>query len=68
MLLVVSQWCKPEHQNNYFFFCFDLFLWIVGDAANVLGYGHLGDGNLHLNVSVPRYDDKVAQTNSNYVS
>lgn len=37
---------------------------IVGDAANVVGYGHLGDGNLHLNVSVPQYDDKVAQTSS----
>lgn len=33
---------------------------ILGDAANVIGYGHLGDGNLHLNISVPKYDDKVA--------
>jgi hypothetical protein len=41
--------------------------WIVGDAANVIGYGHLGDSNLHLNVSVPQYDDKVAQTNSRIV-
>lgn len=40
------------------------FVWIVGDAANVVGYGHLGDGNLHLNVSVPQYDDKVAETSS----
>lgn len=39
-------------------------MWIVGDVANVLGYGHLGDGNLHLKVSVPQYDDKVAQTNT----
>ncbi|KXZ53063.1 hypothetical protein GPECTOR_8g57 [Gonium pectorale] len=23
----------------------------------VVGYGHIGDGNLHLNVSAPRYDD-----------
>jgi len=46
-------------------FCYcDFCLIIVGDAANVIGYGHLGDGNLHLNVSVPQYDDKVAQTNS----
>lgn len=35
----------------------------AGDAANVIGYGHLGDGNLHLNVSVSQYDEKVAQTN-----
>ncbi|WJX55643.1 D-2-hydroxyglutarate dehydrogenase, mitochondrial [Trifolium repens] len=31
----------------------------LGDAANVIGYGHLGDSNLHLNVSVPQYDDKI---------
>ncbi|XP_076936460.1 D-2-hydroxyglutarate dehydrogenase, mitochondrial-like, partial [Bidens hawaiensis] len=29
------------------------------DAANVVGYGHLGDGNLHLNVSAPQYDDDI---------
>lgn len=44
--------------------CFVLLLCIVGDEANVLGYGHLGDSNLHLNISIPQYDDKVAQTNS----
>ncbi|XP_049931667.1 D-2-hydroxyglutarate dehydrogenase, mitochondrial isoform X1 [Nymphaea colorata] len=32
----------------------------LGQSATVLGYGHLGDGNLHLNVSVPEYDDKVS--------
>lgn len=31
----------------------------LGPAVNVLGYGHLGDGNLHLNVSLPAYDDAV---------
>ena len=31
----------------------------TGDSAVVVGYGHLGDGNLHLNVSAPKYDDKV---------
>ncbi|CAN6439405.1 unnamed protein product [Victoria cruziana] len=31
----------------------------LGQSAKVLGYGHLGDGNLHLNVSAPEYDDKV---------
>ncbi|CAJ1930312.1 unnamed protein product [Sphenostylis stenocarpa] len=29
----------------------------LGNTANVIGYGHLGDGNLHLNVSTPHYDD-----------
>ena len=27
--------------------------------CRVLGYGHLGDGNLHLNVSTARYDSAV---------
>ena len=27
--------------------------------ATVVAYGHLGDGNLHLNVSVPEYSDEV---------
>ncbi|CAI9110854.1 OLC1v1010944C1 [Oldenlandia corymbosa var. corymbosa] len=27
--------------------------------ANVVAYGHLGDGNLHLNISAPKYDDKI---------
>lgn len=33
----------------------------VGDHARlrVVGYGHLGDGNLHLNVSAPMYDDRL---------
>ncbi|KAK7406766.1 hypothetical protein VNO78_08397 [Psophocarpus tetragonolobus] len=31
----------------------------LGNTANVIGYGHLGDGNLHLNISSPRYDDKI---------
>ena len=24
-----------------------------------VGYGHIGDGNLHINVSVPGYEDKA---------
>ncbi|CAH1437215.1 unnamed protein product [Lactuca virosa] len=31
----------------------------LGGKANVVGYGHLGDGNLHLNVSAPQYDDAI---------
>ncbi|XP_019177482.1 PREDICTED: D-2-hydroxyglutarate dehydrogenase, mitochondrial isoform X2 [Ipomoea nil] len=27
--------------------------------AKVVAYGHLGDGNLHLNISAPQYDDNV---------
>ena len=28
-------------------------------AVDVVGYGHMGDANLHLNVAVRRYDKKV---------
>nr|XP_043631870.1 D-2-hydroxyglutarate dehydrogenase, mitochondrial isoform X1 [Erigeron canadensis] len=31
----------------------------LGEKANVVGYGHLGDGNLHLNISAPQYDDSL---------
>ncbi|XP_061345622.1 D-2-hydroxyglutarate dehydrogenase, mitochondrial-like [Gastrolobium bilobum] len=31
----------------------------LGNAANVVGCGHLGDGNLHLNISTTQYDDKI---------
>ncbi|PIA55906.1 hypothetical protein AQUCO_00700314v1 [Aquilegia coerulea] len=31
----------------------------LGQRAKVLGYGHLGDANLHLNISTPEYDDTV---------
>ncbi|KAL6647298.1 hypothetical protein ACP70R_014735 [Stipagrostis hirtigluma subsp. patula] len=31
----------------------------VGDNAEVLGYGHLGDGNLHLNILSKKYDDNI---------
>jgi hypothetical protein len=32
----------------------------VGDNAEVLGYGHLGDGNLHLNILSSKYDNNVS--------
>lgn len=28
-------------------------------VTNVIGYGHVGDGNLHLNISAPGYTDEV---------
>ncbi|KAK9285836.1 hypothetical protein L1049_025037 [Liquidambar formosana] len=31
----------------------------LGQSAEVVGYGHLGDGNLHLNISTPQYDDNI---------
>lgn len=39
---------------------------VVGESdefpvVDVLGYGHIGDGNLHLNVAVRRYDKKVEE-------
>ncbi|XP_017649254.1 D-2-hydroxyglutarate dehydrogenase, mitochondrial [Gossypium arboreum] len=39
----------------------------LGDMAKVVGYGHLGDGNLHLNVSAPEYDDKILEQIEPYV-
>lgn len=33
---------------------------LLGNSAKVIGYGHLGDGNLHLNISTPQYDDMVS--------
>lgn len=39
----------------------------MGDAATVIGYGHLGDGNLHLNISAPKYDDKILAQIEPYV-
>jgi hypothetical protein len=29
------------------------------NKALVVGYGHIGDGNLHLNVSAPKYNEEV---------
>lgn len=31
----------------------------LGHSAKVVGYGHMGDGNLHLNISAPQYDDAI---------
>jgi len=31
----------------------------IGSKGKVVGYGHIGDGNLHLNVATPVYDDTV---------
>ncbi|KAF7828918.1 D-2-hydroxyglutarate dehydrogenase, mitochondrial [Senna tora] len=39
----------------------------LGNVANVVGYGHLGDGNLHLNISAPQYDDKILSQIEPYV-
>ncbi|CAK0772713.1 hypothetical protein CVIRNUC_003992 [Coccomyxa viridis] len=32
---------------------------MAGLPVEVVGYGHLGDGNLHLNVSCQRYDEEI---------
>ncbi|KAK4490679.1 hypothetical protein RD792_001371 [Penstemon davidsonii] len=31
----------------------------LGTEANVVAYGHLGDGNLHLNISAQQYNDSI---------
>ncbi|KAJ4714298.1 D-2-hydroxyglutarate dehydrogenase, mitochondrial-like [Melia azedarach] len=39
----------------------------LGETAKVIGYGHLGDGNLHLNISAPHYDDMILAQIEPYV-
>lgn len=36
-------------------------------VTNVVGYGHLGDGNLHLNITTPDYSDEVLNEIEPYV-
>ena len=31
----------------------------VGDKGTTIGYGHLGDGNLHLNILVNKFNDEM---------
>ncbi|KAG1347473.1 D-2-hydroxyglutarate dehydrogenase, mitochondrial [Cocos nucifera] len=31
----------------------------LGEKAKVVGYGHLGDGNLHLNILTTQYDNNI---------
>ncbi|KAM6564654.1 hypothetical protein CsatB_024652 [Cannabis sativa] len=31
----------------------------LGAPTKVVAYGHLGDSNLHLNISAPQYDEKI---------
>ncbi|GMH24569.1 hypothetical protein Nepgr_026412 [Nepenthes gracilis] len=31
----------------------------LGHSAKVIGFGHMGDGNLHLVMSAPKYDDAI---------
>ncbi|XP_024030195.1 D-2-hydroxyglutarate dehydrogenase, mitochondrial [Morus notabilis] len=31
----------------------------LGALAKVVAFGHLGDGNLHLNISAPQYEEKI---------
>ncbi|KXS12045.1 FAD-binding domain-containing protein [Gonapodya prolifera JEL478] len=38
-----------------------------GRVARVVGFGHLGDGNLHLNIGGPQYDKEVAEAIEPYV-
>ncbi|PVF94954.1 putative DLD2-D-lactate dehydrogenase [Serendipita vermifera] len=33
----------------------------AGGVREVVGYGHIGDGNLHLNVAAEKYSDEVEQ-------
>ncbi|KAL2649531.1 hypothetical protein R1flu_017659 [Riccia fluitans] len=37
------------------------------DSATVIGFGHMGDGNLHLSIVAPSYDDKFVSQIEPYV-
>ncbi|GKU99235.1 hypothetical protein SLEP1_g12108 [Rubroshorea leprosula] len=39
----------------------------LGNLAKVVAFGHLGDGNLHLNISSPNYDDMILAQIEPYV-
>ncbi|XP_065852476.1 D-2-hydroxyglutarate dehydrogenase, mitochondrial [Euphorbia lathyris] len=39
----------------------------LGQKAKVVGYGHLGDSNLHLNISATKYDDTILAQIEPYV-
>ncbi|KDP37438.1 hypothetical protein JCGZ_08279 [Jatropha curcas] len=39
----------------------------LAQKAKVVGYGHLGDGNLHLNISAPQSDDMILAQIEPYV-
>ncbi|PRP81410.1 hypothetical protein PROFUN_11031 [Planoprotostelium fungivorum] len=39
----------------------------IGDKGNVVGYGHIGDSNLHLNISSPKFDPEVYSLIEPYV-
>lgn len=57
MLSAYHNFCTLEH-GAHVQKCI-LCAWVAGNLANVVACGHLGDGNLHLNISAPQYDDKV---------
>ena len=33
----------------------------IKEKGIVVGYGHIGDGNLHLNISTPKFDPNLLQ-------
>ncbi|CAH0627234.1 unnamed protein product [Chrysodeixis includens] len=40
----------------------------VGDKALIVcGYGHVGDGNIHINVTVPKYSQEIASVLEPYI-
>ena len=33
---------------------------LAGSVTRVVGYGHIGDGNMHLNITSPEYSQEVS--------
>lgn len=36
-------------------------------VKNVIGYGHFGDGNIHINIATETYDEKVVDTTERFI-
>lgn len=51
--------CQLENFKIIFVRAPSRVFYFPGSAANVVAYGHLGDGNLHLNISTEQYNDSV---------
>ena len=35
---------------------------LEGQVTRVVGYGHIGDGNMHLNITTPEYSQQVRRS------
>ncbi|VVC92863.1 unnamed protein product [Leptidea sinapis] len=53
--------------NNYYDIVLLLRKKLEGKYTNIYGYGHIGDGNIHINVTVPEYSKEVCDMLEPYI-